>query len=89
MAIGAQRRDVIALVIRQGAALSGVGLAGGLLAVLIVSKWLLSLLYGVQPRDPGTLAGVSLLIAVVTLLGSYIPARRASRVDPMVALRYE
>jgi putative ABC transport system permease protein len=65
------------------------GVAAGLTIAASLTGWLSGLLYGVQATDPLTLAGVSLLLVLVTLLATYIPARRASRVDPMVALRCE
>jgi predicted permease len=89
MALGAQGIDLLKLVIREGMVLTFAGLAGGLMIALSLTGLLGSLLYGVKPTDPLTLAGVSLLLVVVTLLATYIPARRASRVDPMVVLRYE
>jgi putative ABC transport system permease protein len=89
MAVGAERSDLLKLVIREGMVLTLAGLAAGLMITLSLTGLLSSLLYGVKPADPLTLAGVSLLLVLVTLCAAYIPARRASRVDPMVALRYE
>jgi putative ABC transport system permease protein len=88
-ALGAQSGDLLKLVIREGLALTAVGIAAGLSAAVSLTGLLSSLLYGVKATDPFTLASVSLLLILVTLLATYIPARRASRVDPMVALRYE
>jgi putative ABC transport system permease protein len=89
VALGAQRRDVLSLVIGKGLKLvlvgSLIGLAGALAATRLVSN----LLYGVTPADPMTFAGVALLLVVVALLASWLPARRATKVDPMEALRYE
>jgi len=89
MALGAQRRDVVAMVLRQGLTLICAGLAFGFLASLALTRLLASLLYEVRPTDLATTTAVAVLLAAVALLASYIPARRATRVDPMVALRYE
>ena len=89
MALGAQRLDVLRLVLGHGPRLAGVGVALGLAGALATTRLLSSLLYGVQPRDPLTLAGVATLIIGIAFLACYIPARRALRVDPMVALRHE
>jgi predicted permease len=89
IALGASRRETARLVLRQGMKLAGIGLAGGLLAALGLTRLLAGLLYGVRPADPATLAGVALLLGGVALLACYIPARRATAVDPVVALRSE
>jgi predicted permease len=89
MALGAQSRDILKFIVGQGVGLSAVGLVIGILAALGVTRFLASLLYGVRPADPVTFAAVASLLTVVALLASYLPARRATRVDPMVALRYE
>ena len=89
LALGAQTRDIMSLVLRQGLSLAIAGAVVGFVGALIVSHLMAGLLYGVRPTDPLTFAGVSLLLIGVALLGCYIPARRAIRVDPLVALRYE
>jgi predicted permease len=89
MALGAERRSVFGMVLGEGARLAGLGIAIGLLAALAVTRLMASFLYGVQPTDPLTFLAVSLLMVGITLLACYLPARRATRVDPTVALRYE
>ena len=89
MALGARPSDVLRLIVSQGVGLSAVGAILGILAALGATRYLASLLYGVQPFDPITFAAVALLLGVVAFAASFLPARRAMRVDPMVALRYE
>jgi len=89
VALGAQRNDVLRLVLGQGTRLALIGVTIGVIAALMLSKLLESLLFGVSSRDPLTFAGVAFLLTFVALAACYIPARRAMRVDPMVALRYE
>jgi len=89
LALGAQRRNILRMVLRQGLRLAIAGAAVGLGCALIVSHLMAGLLYGVRPTDPLTFAGVALLLIGVALLACYIPARRAIRVDPLVALRHE
>jgi putative ABC transport system permease protein len=88
-ALGAQRRDVLRLVMRDGAKIALFGIASGIAGALALTRLMASLLFEVKPTDPGTFAGVAILLALVALAACYIPARRAMRVDPMVALRYE
>src|SRR2546426_1523583 len=89
IALGAQRRDVLRLVLRHGTRLTLLGLALGIAAALAITRLLASLLFGISATDPLTFAGVAALLAFVALLACFIPARRATRVDPIVALRYE
>lgn len=89
MALGARQRDVVGMVLGRAARLAGAGIALGLIASLGLTRLMSSLLYGVKPSDPWTYAAVSLLLMTVAALAAYLPARRAVRVDPLVALRYE
>jgi len=92
IALGAARQDVFRMVIGNGLRLACTGLAIGIAVTLVLSRLLSSfaqLLYGVRPNDPLTLLGVSVALMAVAAFASYVPARRATRVDPMVALRYE
>jgi predicted permease len=89
LALGAQSRTILRMVLRQGLGLALAGAAFGLVGALIVAHLMAEVLYGVRPTDPVTFVGVALLLIGVALLACYIPARRAIRVDPLVALRYE
>jgi len=89
MALGAQKSDVLGMVVGQGLRLALMGVAIGIAGALALTRFLTSLLYGVDPTDPLTFISVSVILILVALLACYIPARRAANVDPMVALRYE
>ncbi|HEY3754620.1 MAG TPA: ABC transporter permease [Opitutaceae bacterium] len=89
MALGAQSLDVLRLVFLEGVRLAGIGLAVGLVLALVLTRFLASDLYGVRPNDPLALAGVAVLISLVVCFACLLPARRATKVDPMVALRAE
>jgi putative ABC transport system permease protein len=89
LALGAQRSSILQIVFRQGLRLALAGAAAGLVAAIVVSRLMAGLLYDVRPTDPLTFAGVALLLIIVALLACYIPARRAVRINPLVALRHE
>jgi len=89
LALGAQTRDVLKLVIRHGMAMILIGVVIGLFASFVLTRFLSGLLYGVKSTDPVTFAGVTLLLSAVALLACFIPAMRATRVDPMVILKHE
>jgi putative ABC transport system permease protein len=89
MALGAQRREILGLVLGHGAKLTLIGVAIGIAAALGLTRFLSSQIYGIKATDPVTFIGVAILLTLVALLACYLPARRAMRVDPMVALRHE
>ncbi len=89
MALGAQRGEIYSGVIGRGMLLVGIGLGIGVAAAMFLTGFIATFLYGVQPRDPATILGVVGVFAAIALVACWIPARRASRVDPLVALRYE
>ncbi|MFZ3244175.1 MAG: FtsX-like permease family protein, partial [Candidatus Acidiferrales bacterium] len=89
MALGAEPGNVMRLILAHGLKLAVIGVAIGIAASLALTRLMSTLLFGVSATDPLTFAGVAILLAAVSLAACYIPARRAMRVDPMVALRYE
>ena len=89
MALGAERSGILLMVLRQGMELTGAGVVLGLLGALLLTRVMASLLFGVSTTDLATFATVPLLLIATAMLASYIPARRATRVDPVVALRDE
>ena len=89
MALGAQRGDVLRMMLKQGVILTAIGLVIGLAGAFALTRYISTMLYEVSPTDPVTFAAVALLLGAVALLASYIPARRATKVDPMTAIRCE
>lgn len=89
VSLGAQRSNILRLVVGEGARMAAFGVVIGIAASLAITRLMSSLLFGVSATDPLTFVGVAALLSSVALLASYLPARRAMRVDPMVALRYE
>jgi ABC-type antimicrobial peptide transport system permease subunit len=88
MALGASRSTILGMVLRHGLWTAVIGIAAGIATSFLVTRAMVSLLFGLSPTDPLTFAGVSLLLIAVALVACYVPARRATKVDPMVALRY-
>jgi ABC-type antimicrobial peptide transport system permease subunit len=89
MALGAQRTDILRLILGQGGRMAGLGIMIGFAAALGLTRLMTNLLFGVKPTDPLTFVAVAMLLCGIALAACYVPARRAMRVDPMVALRYE
>jgi putative ABC transport system permease protein len=89
MALGARRSDVLKLIVRNGLAITLLGMVIGLVGAFAVTRLISTLLFGVTPTDKVTFITVSVILIVVALLACYLPARRATKVDPLVALRYE
>jgi ABC-type antimicrobial peptide transport system permease subunit len=87
MALGATRRQVLTMVVRQVGVIAAIGIGVGVCAALVLTRWISSLLFGIDPSDPVVYAGVSILLALVALLAAAIPSGRASRIDPLRALR--
>ena len=89
MALGAERRQVLALILRRGVLLAAAGITFGVAGAIAGARYLQSMLFGVEPRDPVTFAAIAIAFAAVAMIASYLPARRATKVDPMVALRVD
>jgi ABC-type antimicrobial peptide transport system permease subunit len=89
MALGAQRRDVLKLIVGQGIVLAVIGIVVGLALAFTVTRLLASQLYGLSATDPVTFIGVSIFLLSVSFIACYLPARRATRIDPLAALRHE
>jgi len=89
VALGAERTDVLRIILGEGARLAFLGVAIGIAASFAITRLMASLLFGIKATDPITFAGVAVLLSAVALLASYIPARRAMRLDPNTALRWE
>jgi ABC-type antimicrobial peptide transport system permease subunit len=89
MALGAARQDVLRMILGEGGRLAAIGVAIGIGAAFLLTQWLRTLLYGVSATDPITFVAVALLLLLTAMFACWIPARRASRVDPMIALRSE
>jgi putative ABC transport system permease protein len=89
MALGAQQGAVLRLVLRQGAVIVATGIVAGILGAVVLTRYLGNLLFGLTALDPTTFAAVALAFAAIAMLAAYVPARRATAIDPLEALRYE
>jgi putative ABC transport system permease protein len=89
MALGARRADVLSMVLRQGLILAATGITLGLAGAWAASRLVASLLFGTQPTDPVIYAALALVMAAIAAIAAYVPARRATAIDPSIALRYE
>ncbi|MBZ5496211.1 MAG: FtsX-like permease family protein [Acidobacteriia bacterium] len=89
MALGAQRTDILHMILREGMLLAIIGIAIGIGGALGLTRVLRSMLFEIEPTDPATFVGVAIFLTIAALAACYVPARRAMKVDPMVALRHE
>jgi putative ABC transport system permease protein len=89
MALGAQPGEVLRLILKQGLLLTGIGIALGLAGALALTRVMSGLLFGVGSTDPATFAAIVVLLTLVSLIACYLPARRATRIDPLIAMRYD
>ena len=89
MALGAGQREVLRMVLREVVMLVGIGLAVGFPVAIAGERWIESLLFGMNPSDPATLVGATIVLLAAAALAGYLPARRAAKLDPIVALRHE
>jgi len=89
MAIGAQPRDVFRMIIGRGLTLTIIGIAIGLIGAFALTRLMATMLFGVKPTDPATFASIAVMLTGVALIACYIPGRRATKVDPVLSLRYE
>ena len=89
ISVGAKPRDVLKIILGQTFFLAAIGIAGGLVTAIGVTRFASNLLYGISPADPATFAVIAVLLLLISLVAGYFPARRATRIDPMLALRCE
>jgi ABC-type antimicrobial peptide transport system permease subunit len=89
MALGARTRQVLFMILRESSWLAILGIAAGLIAAIALTRFVSSMLYGLKPSDPTTLIAATLILLAVAIAAAYVPAHRASRIDPMQALRHE